>query len=52
MKKILQDLKVKCSEGSLSRINIDCTYRINNEIKTYKTYRYKPVSVETLEILF
>lgn len=44
MKKILQDLKVKCSEGSLSRINIDCTYRINNEIKTYKTYRYKPVS--------
>lgn len=43
MKKILQNFKVKCSEGYLSRINIDCSYLINEEIKTYNTYRYKPI---------
>ena len=42
---------VKCSEGALQRVNVNIEYEIGNEIKTYKTYRYKPVYADIGNII-
>ena len=42
---------VKCSEGALQRVNVNVEYEIGNEIKTYKTYRYKPIYADIGNII-